>query len=66
MIGTYRINKGSLRAARGALTWLECPECGPWGARRHPVGVPQYGDRWRLDAASQTVVDAYRVRKGWT
>lgn len=65
-IGSYRINKGSLRSnTGGAITWLECPECGPSFSRRHPLGVRQFGDRWRLDAESQAVVNAHRVRKGW-
>lgn len=65
-VGTYRVNKGSLKSARGGLSWLECPECGPAFARRSPLGVGPQSDRWRLDADSQAVVDAHRARKGWT
>lgn len=66
-IGTYRINKHSLRGdARGGLTWLECPECGPAHSSRNPMrGVLPTCDTWRLDADSQAVVDAHFQRKGW-
>lgn len=65
-IGSYRINKGSLRSTAVAISWLECPECGPVFARRHPTGVQQSAHRWVLDAESQAVVDAYNAGRGWT
>ena len=66
MVGSFRINKHSLKCAdRGTLTATECPECGSPFARRHPTGVSQRCDRWRLNDESQMVVDAYRARKGW-
>lgn len=65
-MGTYRINKNSLKSDRGGLSWLECPECGPTFARRNPTGVMPTCDRWRLDPESQAKVDQYRARKGWT
>lgn len=64
-IGTYRINRGSMRSNRGSISWLECPECGPTFARRHPTGVPNSCDHWRLDVKSQAMVDEFRARKGW-
>lgn len=65
-IGTYRINKGSLRSARGSLSWTECPECGPAFARRHPTGVMPRSDHWQLDSDSQSIVDTARAKRGWT
>lgn len=65
-MGTYRVNKGSLKSDRGGLSWLECPECGSAYSRRNPIGVQPTCDRWRLDAKSQVTVDAIRTRKGWS
>lgn len=64
-LGTYRVNKHSLKADRGGLSWLECPECGPSYSRRNPLGALLGCERWRLDAKSQAVVDAIHARKGW-
>lgn len=60
MVGTFRINKGSLKAPRGTLSFIQtpCPEC------RTRIGRPD-ADRWQLDPESQAVVDAFRERKGW-
>lgn len=65
-LGMYRVNKNSLKSDRGTLSWLECPECGPAHARRHPTGVAPGCDTWRLEPDSQAVVDRYRERRGWT
>lgn len=65
-VGTYRINKNSLVSARDGLSYVECPECGPAHARRHPTGIRPQCDRWRPDAESQAVVDRHHERKGWS
>lgn len=65
MVGTFRINRRSLKADPGTISATECPECGSPYARRHPTGVGQRCDRWRLDEESQATVDAFRARKGW-
>lgn len=61
-IGTYRINKRSLKSARGGLTYLEpkCAECG------HPTPHALDITRWRLDTDSQRIVDDHSARKGWS
>lgn len=64
-MGTYRVNKNSLRSDRGGLSWLECPECGVSRARANPLGVRPSCDTWRLDDASQAIVDDVRERRGW-
>ena len=65
-IGTYRINKTSLRSDRGGISWVECPECGPTHSRKHPTGVLLAADTWVLEPDSQAIVNAYHARKGWT
>lgn len=60
-VGTYRINKCSLKSARGGLTFVEpkCAECG------HPTPHALDITHWRLDPDSQRIVDECRARKGW-
>lgn len=55
-----RVNKGSLRTW-GGLGWREhrCPECRGTIMNAHP-------ERWWLDPESQTKVDAYREKRGWS
>jgi hypothetical protein len=64
-MGTYRVNKNSLRSERGGLSWLECPECGPTHARSNPLPTRRSCDTWRLDDPSQALVDQARERRGW-
>lgn len=59
LTGSFRVNKNSLRATSGTLSFLvrDCPECG------HPT--PPTATRWALSAKSVAAVRDVRVRRGW-
>lgn len=59
MLGSFRVNKDSLKSLRPSLTFLErvCPEC--------HTEAPQTCERWVLSTESQAKVAAIRERKGW-
>ncbi len=58
-IGTFRINKGSIRSTGTVLGFVE-PTCCECGQPHADVS------RWQLDPESQAKVTAHRARMGWT
>ena len=59
MVGSFAVNKNSLRATSPNLTWIEprCPECG-FETHSSP-------SRWRPAPESDVKITAARAKRGW-